>query len=75
MSLFSANHVTGLARVTPAPINSLVTNHSPRWRAYQKSINNYDAPCIVLSNASGKIFYQVIAKRLLKFLVSNDYLK
>ena len=46
MSSFSTNHVAGLARVTLAPINSLVTNHSPRWRAYQKSINNYDAPCI-----------------------------
>ena len=46
MSLFFTNQVTGSARVTPAPINSLATNHNPRWRAYQKSINNYDAPCI-----------------------------
>ena len=30
---------------------------------------------IVLSNASGKLFFQVIAKRLLKYLVSNNYLK
>ena len=30
---------------------------------------------IVLSNASGKIFFQVIARRLFKFLVSNNYLK
>ena len=40
--------MTGLARVTPAPINSLATNHSPRWRAYQKSVRNYDAPCTVM---------------------------
>ena len=38
--------MTESARVTPVPINSLATNHNPRWRAYQKSINNYDAPCI-----------------------------
>ena len=47
MSLFSTNHVAGLARITPAPINSLAINHSPRWRAYQKGTKNYDTPCTV----------------------------
>ena len=54
----------------------------PQWRTGRVILipksDNPSSPSgcrpIVLSNASGKIFFQIIARRLLKFLISSGYI-